>query len=206
MATTDTRSPRFVLLVAVDESPAAARAIARAAWLARATPGAEIHLVHAADPLANANSTDSPYEVERHRMVLDERSREAQAASGVTVIGHLLETDPVSAILRTAAGIDADLVVVGTRDRHGPERWLLGSVAQKVMQRAACPVLVERAKDHVASHAPEIEPPCDDCLAEQRASGGARLWCARHSTHHPRGHLHFEMPQGFGAGSSLLRP
>jgi nucleotide-binding universal stress UspA family protein len=205
MTTSASPSPRFVLLAAADET-AATRVIARAAWLARATPGTELHLVHAADHAADANATNSPYELERHRIQLDGWMRDAQAASGAPVTGHLLETDAASAILRTAASIDADLVIVGTRDRHGPERWLLGSVAQKVMQRAACPVLVERAKDHVAAHAPEIEPPCPDCLAEQRASKGARLWCARHAAHHPRAHLHYAMPEGFGAGSSLIRP
>jgi hypothetical protein len=97
------------------------------------------------------------------------------------------------------------VIVVGSHDLGVPVRWLLGSVAQKIAQRASCPVLVTRVKDHFTGKAPEIDPPCGDCLATQRESHGSKMWCARHSEKHPHAHLHYEMPQGFGAGSSLIQ-
>jgi nucleotide-binding universal stress UspA family protein len=202
-----TSNKRYVVLAAVDESSIGDAVVAQAAALARATPGAEIHLVHAAERSAEADATDAPFNLERHRTFLDARARDALQLSGVHVVGHLLERHAVSAILQTAASLDADIVIVGT-EKRGLERLLLGSVARKVVDRAACPVLVVRPKDHVASHAPDIEPPCADCLREQEASHGNRLWCARHSQHHPRMHLHYEAPSGagFGAGSNLIRP
>jgi nucleotide-binding universal stress UspA family protein len=45
-------------------------------------------------------------------------------------------------ILAQAAGMHADLIVMGTHGRTGFERVLLGSVAEKVMRKAGCPVMV----------------------------------------------------------------
>ncbi len=199
-------SPRYVVLAAIDESPIVAKVLAQAAAIAAGTAGAELHILHAALRAAEADVTNVPFDLERHRRYLDERARDTQRLAGVPVVGHLVEEEPADAILQIAAGIDADLVVVGTSDKRGPALWLLGSVAQKVAHRAACPVLVVRPKEHHVRRSPEIEPPCPDCLREQRASHGATLWCARHAQHHPRMHLHYEAVQGFGAGSSLLRP
>jgi len=198
---------RFVIVVGIDESPSADLVLERAVALARQTPGSEIHLVHAADLIRTDGATPVVMDaLERHRDLLDRRAREAQTTSGVNVVAHFHATDAARAILQTAASVDADMIVVGTTGKRGLERLILGSVAQVVVQRASCTVLVVRSKDHVASHAPEIEPPCPDCLATQRASGGEKLWCARHSQHHPHPHAYFEAVGSFGAGSNLIRP
>jgi hypothetical protein len=131
---------------------------------------------------------------------------EARARGAFVVVGHLRQATAVSSILQTAASVDADLVMVGTHDRKGLSRWAYGSVAEHVTRDVACPVLIVRPKHHKTYRAPEIEPPCDDCLRVQRESKSAKLWCARHAEHHPVAHLHYEMPQGFGAGSTLFRP
>ncbi|QRK06767.1 universal stress protein [Archangium violaceum] len=49
--------------------------------------------------------------------------------------------EPASAILRVAETDGFDLIVMGTHGRRGLPRLLLGSVAQKVIARASCPVL-----------------------------------------------------------------
>ena len=49
--------------------------------------------------------------------------------------------DPATEVLRVAAELPADLIVMGTHGRTGLGRLLLGSVAEQVMRRAACPVL-----------------------------------------------------------------
>ncbi|HWO09654.1 MAG TPA: universal stress protein, partial [Polyangiaceae bacterium] len=41
---------------------------------------------------------------------------------------------------------DRDLIVMGTHGRQGLQKLLLGSIAQSVLQRAPCPVLVARAE------------------------------------------------------------
>jgi nucleotide-binding universal stress UspA family protein len=49
--------------------------------------------------------------------------------------------DVANAILQRAAVMPADLVVLGTHGRSGFQRFMLGSVAEKVLRRAVCPVL-----------------------------------------------------------------
>jgi nucleotide-binding universal stress UspA family protein len=205
MSTEKNTPPRYVILSAIEESPAADMILAQAASLARAIPGAELHILHVPDRFTQADVTTTTFDLDHARRYLDDHARAARAASGAPTVGHLLEHEPAAAILQLASSLDADLIVVGTKDKHGPERWLLGSVAQKVMQRASCPVFVVRPKDHVSYHAPEIEPPCPDCLRTQRETRSAKLWCERHSVHHPRAHLHYEAISGFGEGSGLIR-
>ena len=65
-----------------------------------------------------------------------------------TVTGHLEMGDPAAEVLRMVSALEADLLVVGTHDYVGFERFLLGSVAETIMRKAGCPVLVVRAKAH----------------------------------------------------------
>jgi universal stress protein A len=51
---------------------------------------------------------------------------------------------PFQEILDTATMRHADLIIMGTHGRTGLRHVLLGSVAEKVMRLAACPVLVTR--------------------------------------------------------------
>jgi nucleotide-binding universal stress UspA family protein len=50
-------------------------------------------------------------------------------------------------ILRYADEADADLVVMGTHGRTGVERYLLGSVAEKVVRLSDVPVMTVRADE-----------------------------------------------------------
>jgi nucleotide-binding universal stress UspA family protein len=195
-----------VILAALDESPAAGAVLRQAASLARTVPGAELHVVHIPDRFTLADVTATTFDLGHAREYVDECMRAARASSGVAVLGHVLEKEPVAAIVDLATELDADLVVVGASSKRGPERWLFGSVAKKVAERAPCAVLVARSKKPEAATVPAIEAPCPDCVAAQKASNGARLWCARHAEHHPHAHVHYEVAEGFGAGSSLVRP
>ena len=56
----------------------------------------------------------------------------------------LSEEDPAIAILDAAIRFECDLIVMGTHGRQGLKRWLEGSVAEEVIRRAPCPVLVIR--------------------------------------------------------------
>ena len=53
-------------------------------------------------------------------------------------------TSVTGAIIDYAANKDIDLIVIGTRGRTGLKRFLLGSVANAVVQHAHCPVLLVR--------------------------------------------------------------
>lgn len=86
--------------------------------------------------------------------------------SGVTGDPRVVEADPAvediaHCILRAAADFKADVVVMGTHGRRGFERMMLGSVAERFLRIAQCPVLMisshcvksssdEPEQDHVA--------------------------------------------------------
>jgi nucleotide-binding universal stress UspA family protein len=55
---------------------------------------------------------------------------------------------PFPEILRYAAANDIDLIVMGTHGRGGVSHVLLGSIAEKVVRRAPCPVLTVRFPQH----------------------------------------------------------
>jgi len=54
---------------------------------------------------------------------------------------HTTEGDAAGEIIRHAAELAADLIVMGTHGRGGFDRFTLGSVAEKVLRKAPCPVL-----------------------------------------------------------------
>ena len=62
-------------------------------------------------------------------------------AAGVKLQASLIEKEPVAAIVDTALTWPADLIVMGTHGRTGFERLLLGSVAERILRKAPCPVL-----------------------------------------------------------------
>ncbi|MCA9540227.1 MAG: universal stress protein [Myxococcales bacterium] len=57
---------------------------------------------------------------------------------------HLLEGVPHAAIVRAALSNHSELIVMGTHGRSGLSHLLMGSVAEKVLRQAPCPVMVVR--------------------------------------------------------------
>lgn len=64
------------------------------------------------------------------------------AGPGLDVETRVLEGNPALEITKFAKDNDLDLIVVGTLGKSGIDRLLLGSVAEKVVRIAPCPVLV----------------------------------------------------------------
>lgn len=64
---------------------------------------------------------------------------------GVTVVTATRNGRPATEILDYAAGNDVDLIVVGTQGRRGLDRFVLGSVASRLLREAPAPVLTVRA-------------------------------------------------------------
>ncbi|WP_437565399.1 universal stress protein [Sorangium sp. So ce542] len=194
----------FNVLAAVDLSPASRGVLLRALWLANAEEtGGEVHVVAVADSgremlgLQGLAKTSSAADAaarlqELATSVVNEFAVPSRPAHVERVVTHLLTGDPAREIVWLAAHVDADLIVMGTHGRTGVKRVLLGSVAERVVRTAGCPVCVVRDKHHDDSwRIPEIEPPCPDCLAERNRTGGASLWCARH-----QGHVHAHVYSG----------
>jgi nucleotide-binding universal stress UspA family protein len=78
---------------------------------------------------------------------------EAETAPGVAIEAVIREGNTAAQILDQATKMSADLLVIGTHGRSGFERLLLGSVAEKVLRKARCPVLTvpRRLPDAVPS-------------------------------------------------------
>jgi nucleotide-binding universal stress UspA family protein len=98
---------------------------------------------------------------------------------------HVLHKDPTSAIVDFAAEHGSTLIVMGTHGRSGPSRWVIGSVAERVVRLAPCPVLTVRES---AGHARVVNlgrilvaVDFSDCsrLAARRAGELARAFGAR---------------------------
>lgn len=145
------------IVAATDFSEPAERAVHVAAELARAH-GADLVLLHVFVELPlyaemPATAVLQVYE-EQRRWVQDELdARSKNAPAGNIRVRTRLETGSApEMIARVARDEGADLVVVGTHGRTGLDRVMLGSVAERVMRIAPCPVLVARP---TASAAPE---------------------------------------------------
>lgn len=69
-------------------------------------------------------------------------ARSRARAAGIVVETVVHEGQPAQKILTLAADTDVDLIVMGTHGRGGVGHLLLGSVAEKVLRKAQCPVMV----------------------------------------------------------------
>jgi nucleotide-binding universal stress UspA family protein len=58
---------------------------------------------------------------------------------------------PADEIVKRAAELPADLLVIGTHGHGGFEKWVLGSVTERVLRRARCPVLTVPARGRLPS-------------------------------------------------------
>ena len=72
--------------------------------------------------------------------------RDQVAGRGVEVGANLSSMLPSLAINDTADELKADLIVMGTRGLSGLKHVLLGSVAERVLRTARCPVLTVKAE------------------------------------------------------------
>lgn len=63
---------------------------------------------------------------------------------GQQVDARIVQGDPAQVLVATAAEVRADLLIMGTHGRKGLERLVFGSVAEKVLKTAGCPVLTVR--------------------------------------------------------------
>jgi nucleotide-binding universal stress UspA family protein len=68
-------------------------------------------------------------------------------ARGLTVREVVREGYPATMIEEEVTGQEADLIVIGSRGRTGLKHMLLGSIAERVVQKAPCPVLTVKTPE-----------------------------------------------------------
>jgi nucleotide-binding universal stress UspA family protein len=142
------------ILHATDFSAASRPAFERALRLAKAAK-ARLIVVHAFIPPVPPVS-DGYIDPNTWRVLEASARRDAERdlarliararAAGVPVTARLLVGAPHVQIPRAARALRADLVVLGTHGRTGLPRLLLGSVAERVVALAPCPVLTVRGR------------------------------------------------------------
>lgn len=141
------------ILVPLDFSVHARKALAHAREL-RGVTGAELHLLHVVPTFPSYGIIDAP-EVphplpEAERSDAERTLREVAAevlGPGSPPTFHVEGGmgNPALDVLNVAEELDADLIVMATHGRTGVRRFFLGSVAEKVVQLAPCPVLAVKA-------------------------------------------------------------
>ncbi len=145
------------ILVPTDFSTHAARAAEFAIELSKEF-GASIHLLHCYPVNVGAASLYGmtfPVELEASIRKVAQKQlgdwREKVAGEGVEAELSLSPQSPAQGILALAEEIGADLIVMGTRGRSGLKHLLLGSVAERVVREASCPVVTLRSPDAASS-------------------------------------------------------
>ena len=142
------------ILVPLDGSRTAALALSRAAQLAKAFnskvtlatvvdtyafahAGAELaigHREYIAAANANADQMLAGYQAELAKDGVSAETRRVDVHA------------PHEGIIEAAASVGADLIVMGSHGRHGMQKLLLGSVAQRVLSHTTLPVFVIRGE------------------------------------------------------------
>jgi len=149
------------ILCPIDFSETSLRALAYAAAVAT-WYGARLEVLHVVPafengpgsvPAGGASQTATP--VSREDIIAEiRRSLEAAGAAAVDATAHAQEGRAHEQIVGRARAQPADLLVMGTHGRSGFNRLLLGSVTEKVLRTASCPVLtVPRAAPALTSAA-----------------------------------------------------
>lgn len=92
--------------------------------------------------LTDIQETKAELEEQGRRAV--ERIETMAKIHGVDAETEVREGDPATEILEYAEEIDADAIVAGTHGRSGVKRRLIGSVAERLVRHATCPVMTIR--------------------------------------------------------------
>ena len=151
-------APIQKILVPTDFSRGASAATEQALSLAHAF-GASVTLLHVYNVPTYVFPDGSTFiagpevaaKIEREVVdALASAGRAAERQSGVPVLTQSAIGAPYEEIIRAAK--DFDLIVMGTHGRTGLRHLFLGSVAEKVVRHASCPVLTVRTTDHEAPH------------------------------------------------------
>ena len=137
--------PTKTILFPTDFSTASDAALSHAEALAKSS-GARLLIVHVEEPPLAYGGGELYYGIPEPdserivKMLEDVRPRDP----AVPFTHRLTMGDPAGEIVRLATDERAEMIVLGTHGRTGMTRLLMGSVAEAIVRRAPCPVLVYR--------------------------------------------------------------
>jgi nucleotide-binding universal stress UspA family protein len=135
------------ILVPIDGSEPACRALEFAIRLSRARPEAAIHALYVHPPIDVAGKVQAFVTLERMREMATEQSRPIleHAAARLTDAEQrhtveMLEGDTAEVIARRAEELDCDAIIMGSRGMGRIANLVIGSVATKVVHLSRLPV------------------------------------------------------------------
>jgi nucleotide-binding universal stress UspA family protein len=139
------------ILVPTDFSDCAKQAVTYASELAKRF-GAELYLLHVVQPPVAYPYAVPLFDEAAHPEASAAKELEAlEVADGEQIyrVERSIRTGtPFVEIVRHAKESEVDLIVIGTHGLTGLTHMLLGSVAEKVVRKASCPVLTVRPEGH----------------------------------------------------------
>jgi nucleotide-binding universal stress UspA family protein len=158
------------ILVATDFSEPSDAALQYARTVATKF-GGTLHLLHVIEDPYRAAYASEAYIPElaglRDDLIADAEARMKASLnlsdfSGLGATVDALIGTPAWSIVEYASGHDIDLIVMGTHGRGGMSHLLMGSVAEKVVRTASCPVLTTRsllaAQPELLDAVPDLVP------------------------------------------------
>ena len=138
------------ILCPIDYSDTSRHALQHAAALAR-WYDATLVALHAVNPMYFPPAMVTSAEMVRAALAADfgPRELEEQLRSSLAVLGPglkgtdalVVQGDPTATIIARAQSLPADVIVLGTHGHGGFDRLALGSVTEKVLRKATCPVM-----------------------------------------------------------------
>ena len=144
------------ILCPTDFSKASEHALQEAVDLAKAL-GAKVKVVHVFQRPVGIALEGAPVTIEAAEQFLEQAHAELQKSlaklhdqwkdKGVDLEVELIEGAPYAAIVEEAA--QSDLVVMATHGRTGFQRFVLGSVAERVVRTSPCPVFTIPIEKHI---------------------------------------------------------
>lgn len=203
------------LLVATDTSKASQIAVNQAAAIA-AHNDAELVLMYVGIrpeqesdipslfAMSNVMNQLAEEMFKRDEKIVDFLIKSAEEA-GARVTSHIVSGDPADAICDAAVELDVDLVVTGTQGRSGLDKFLLGSVAERVVHICSRPVMVARGDVVPSGGYRSILVPTD---FSEHADAAVEMAMALGAPDCDYELLHcWRLPTGIGAGpASVVEP
>lgn len=148
--------PLRKILCPTDFSEGAEAAIAQAEQIAKQS-GAAVCLLHAipvlatlpADPRDSSNMMAAGEVLQAQAKKALEEHADRLRSSGLVAMALVVVGDAATQIVETAEREKADLIVISTYGKTGWRRLAFGSVTEKVVRQASCPVLTLRGQQPI---------------------------------------------------------
>ena len=150
------------ILIPIDFSELSQEALRQACDLARRFD-AELHLVHVLETWLEAPRLSADSRPRFNELLAEQQARAKRSLDELPdprlgpklAVRRVLTGNAAREIVKYADASGIDLIVLGTHGRTGMSHWMMGSVAEKVVRLAPCPVLVVRpphmtSKPHTA--------------------------------------------------------